>query len=138
MISEDYRKLLSCYADNKEHGFFEASILGRVLLKKSDRQILKIFKRMLEYGWLKRLWKSPFEVIDMYTLTPKGDKCFRSAQLSRLSREKHTEEARRHYELFNRETSGQYGVEGMSSDYITETTADLRRKHPELYRPIDE
>lgn len=138
MISDDQRKLLSLYADATEHSFFETAVLGRSLLRKGDRQILKIFKRLCEYGWLRRLWKSPFECTDFYILTPKGDNCFRAAQLSRINREKHGDEARRHYELFNRSTSGKYGVEGMGTDYITETTANLREKHPDLYRPIDE
>lgn len=138
MNSEDLRKLLSVYADNQSHSFFEAAVLGRSLLKKSDRLIFSIFKRMLEYGWLRREWKSSFEHTDFYRLTSKGDNCFRAMQLSRISREKHNSEAERHYQLFNREVAGKHGVAGLSQDYITETTANLRAKHPELYRPIDE
>lgn len=134
MINKDAHKLLALYADANPHSFFETAILGSVLLKTSQRKLEIIFKRhLLANGWVRRLWKSWSPRLDMYELTKKGDECFRAAQINLLSRGKEDVESVRHYQHFNRELTGKYGVEGMGKT-ITEKSANLRELYPHLYR----
>ena len=134
MVPWEALRLLGLFGDAQPHSFFETAVLGRVLLKKSDRAIEKIFKRhLLDNGWILRLYSSWSPRLDYYQLTPKGDACFRASQIERLKRGKHKEEDLRHYRLFNRETAGKYGAMGMGES-ITEAAAKLRETHPHLYK----
>jgi len=138
MVDAETHKLLAIFGDGQEHSFFEACMLGSVLLKKNNRQVWNIFKRrLLEYGLLKRVYKSWSPHLDFYKLSEKGDECFRAVQINRIQRGRHTDDVIRHFRHFNRKTTGKYGVEGMR-DSVSEASAGLREKYPDLYRPIYE
>ncbi len=133
MIDKNAHRLLALFGDSKPHSFFETLKLGCILLRMPERRLEKLFKRtLLENGWVSRLWQSYDPRLDFYTLTPKGDRCFRAAQIAIISRGKHSDAHLRHYQLFNREVGGKYGVEGMG-EAITEKSAGLREKYPHLY-----
>lgn len=134
MLDQDTRKMLTLFADNASHSFFETLLLGKVLLKMQDRKFEKRFKRtLLENGWVRRLWKSWDPRLDFYQLTSKGDECFRASQIETLNRGRYDSEAIRHYRHFDRSTTGKYGVGGFGKD-ITEKAANLREKFPHLYK----
>lgn len=134
MVPLDVLKLLGLFGDAQPHSFFETAVLGRVLLKKSDRAIEKVFKRyLLDNGWVRRCHNSWDPRLDNYQLTPKGDECFRAKKIEQLKRGKYKEEDLRHYRLFNRAISGKYGAMGMGEG-ITEAAARLRETHPHLYK----
>lgn len=133
MIDKDSHKLLALFGDKTPHSFFETAKLGSILLKMSERKLEKLFKRrLLDNGWVRRLWNSWDPRLDMYELTQKGDECFRAVQIARIARGKHTDEMIRHYKMFNRGVKGKYGAEGMGQA-ITEKVAGLRETHPYLY-----
>lgn len=133
MLNGDTHKLLVLFGDAKPHSFFETIVLSKILLKKSDRQIEKIFKRhLLENGWVRRLWKSYEPRLDFYELTPKGDAFFRAVQVWRITRGRHTEDTIRHFRHFDRSVKGKYGVEGLG-EHLSEAAAGLRERRPELY-----
>lgn len=134
MISHETYRLFSIFGDAKEHSFFEFLTLGRVLVKKNDRYLEKVFKQKLLFnGWIRRCHQNWSPRLDNYQLTSKGDEYFRSLQISKLQRGKHTDDQLRHFRLFNREKDGKYGVAGMG-DQITEKSAKLQETHPELYQ----
>lgn len=133
MIDYETHRLLAIFGDKTPHSFFETCKLGSVLLKMPERKLELLFKRrLLANGWVRRLWQSWSPRLDFYELTQKGDSCFRDEQISRLLRNKHTDDEVRHYRHFNRETHGKYGVEGLGKE-ITEKSAELRKRYPELY-----
>lgn len=134
MLDKDPHRLLVLFGDAKPHSFFETITLGRVLIKKNDRQVEKIFKRyLLENGWVGRCWDSWHPRLDNYQLTPKGDEFFRLVQIWRITRGRHTDDSVRHFRHFNRQAHGKYGVEGMGSN-LSEKLAGLHEKYPHLYR----
>lgn len=133
MVNSNVHKLLILFGDGKPHSFFEIVLLGRVLLKTTDRKLEKLFKRhLLENGWVRRCWKSYEPRLDFYEFTPKGDLLFREVQIWRITREGHTDDTIRHFRHFNRELNGKYGVEGLG-EHLSEAEAGLREKLPHLY-----
>ena len=135
MLNKQTHTLLALFADGIPHSFFETAKLGSIALKLPERKLEKLFKRtMLANCWVRRCWRSWNEQLDFYELTEKGDQCFRSSQIWRITRGKNNEEAVRHFKMFNRKVEGKYGVEGMG-EKISEEDAHLRETHPELYTP---
>ena len=133
MLDRDTHRLLALFGDAKPHSFFEIVNLGRVLLRKPDRKVEKLFKRaLLDNRWVRRCGKSWAEHLDLYELTSKGDEFFRYIQVWRITRGKHTEDQIRHFQKFNRQVNGKYGAMGMA-DNITEERAGLPSAYPELY-----
>lgn len=138
MVDAETHKLLAIFGDGNEHSFFEACNLGRILFKKNNRQVWNLFKRkLLEYGLLKRMYKSWSPHLDFYKLSEKGDECFRAVQINRIQRGRHTDDVIRHFRHFNRQKTGKYGIQGME-ERISEESASLREKYPDLYTPINE
>lgn len=133
MLDKNTHRLLALFGDAQAHSFFEIVTLGRVLLKISDRKVELLFKRaLLDNGWVKRCGKSWAEHLDFYQLTPKGDEFFRHIQVWRITRGRHTEDQIRHFQKFNRQSTGKYGAEGMGEN-LSEQTAGLKESHPHLY-----
>lgn len=125
MLDRDTLRILGLFGDAKEHHMFEVIKLGTILLKGTERETEKFFKKFLEYGWVNRQWKSYEPRTDYYTLTSKGDELFRKAQLARVARTgDDTDETRDHYRNFDRSSTGKYGVAGMGKA-ITERSAGL-------------
>jgi len=133
MLNKDTRRLLTLFGDSKPHSFFETCILGSILMKTNQRKLEVLFReRLLANGLVRRLWQSWSPRLDYYELTIKGDDCFRDMQIQLLRRVKHSDEQIRYYKNFNREVSGKFGAEGFSKE-ISEASAGLRQKYPELY-----
>lgn len=138
MLNANLKRLLTLFADAKPHSFFETCILGSIMLKTDQRKFEKLFKQhLLVNGLVRRMWNSWDPRLDLYSLTPKGDDCFRYIQLEALRRakrlnDKENDEVQRHYRYFNREIEGRFGVKGMSKE-ISEKSAGLREKYPYLY-----
>jgi hypothetical protein len=133
VLDINIHRLLALFGDAQEHSFFEIVTLGKILLKISDRRVEALFKKsLLDNGWVKRCGKSWAEHLDFYQLTPKGDEFFRHIQVWRITRGRHTEDQIRHFRKFNRQTKGEYGVEGMG-DNLTEQKAGLYESHSHLY-----
>jgi len=127
----EVRRMLSTFADGKEHSFFEMMKLVAILTKKKDRYIWKKFhKRLLENGWVQRQYKAYSPYIDFYKLTLKGDELFRSIQI-RIARLGKDNNAYRHFKYFNRDGKNKYGVN--VEDNVSEEDANLREKHSEYY-----
>jgi len=134
MYTETDRRMLALFADNVPHSYFETIQLGCTLLRISQRRFEGIFrKRLLFCRWVRRLYTANDPRLDMYQLTEKGDEYFRAIQISRLAQHSFSDEQIRHYKMFNRQSTGKYGAEGMADSTITEKSANLREKYPHLY-----
>ena len=133
MLDRDTYRLLSLFGDAAEHSFFNTVKMGCILLKVSERKLEKLFKeKLLASGWVRRCHKSWSPRLDYYQLTKKGDACFREVQVWRVTRSGHTDDTLNHFRNFDRSVDGKYGVAGMGKA-ISERSAGLREKHPELY-----
>jgi len=129
MKNEKYR-LVAIFADAKEHSCFEIINFGSILLKKSQKQVEKVFKRLLEYGWVQRSWKSSLFYTDWFRLTSKGDDAFRSFKIDLGNRGRLGDDFYKHYKYFDRESKdGKMGVKlkdnvtekKMNEDFFTPT-----------------
>ena len=130
MLDRDTHRLLALFGDAKEHSFYDTVKMGCILLKVPERKLEAIFKRkLLAHGWVRRCHKSWAPHLDMYQLTPKGDECFRAVQTWRITRSGHTDASLDHFRNFDRTPAGAH----KSSSSISEQSAGLREKYPELY-----
>ena len=121
MIDKMTYTLLALHGDGEPHSFFETSRLTSMRTREGDRLIWKVFKRkLLENGWIRRLYKSSFPHLDMYQLTDKGDDYFRHIQM-RLSVDS---DAAKHYKYYDRKRkAGRMGVDLTDAERITEEKA---------------
>jgi len=85
LLRDDQYKILSIFADKKEHEKWEVVGMGVYLTKIPQKKFWKKYiKRMLEYNWIKIIKRSEDQndVHDTFILTDKGDKLLREQAIS--------------------------------------------------------
>lgn len=65
------RILLKAFGDSRSHSYLEIIATGGFLFK-SQKVSEAAFKRLLEYGLVKREWKSPCPEKDSYIISRRG------------------------------------------------------------------
>lgn len=66
-----HRILLKAFGDLRSHTYLEVIATGGFLFK-SQKLSEQAFKRLLEYGLVKREWKSPILYSDSYIISQRG------------------------------------------------------------------
>jgi hypothetical protein len=135
MFKAEVYKMLSFFADNKEHRFAEIMNLSAFTFKykswRTSEQLMT--KSLLANGLVYRCWKEYSPQLDAYQLTSKGDACFRDYQIWRISCENDNSEAKRYFKYFNRETEGRFGVEGMDKKISELDAINHKAQYSEEY-----
>ena len=122
MIDRNTHRFLGLFADDREHHMLEIIKFGSILLKMPERKLETFFKRrVLDNGWVYRIWNAYDPRLDHYRLTKKGDKLFREVQISRLKRGgESNDKILEHFRKFDRTVYGKNGVSNLG-DFVGES-----------------
>ena len=82
-MENDRYLIMSTIADGQSHTYKEILWFYNRLVKKDEKNFEKAFKRMLEYNWIRREFKSGYYKIDSYQIANKGDRAFRDEAIRR-------------------------------------------------------
>lgn len=121
MIDRDCHRLLGLFGDAREHHMLEIIKFGSILLKKSERDVEKFFKRrLLANSWVYRVGNAYDPRLDHYKLTAKGDELFRLVQIQRIQRSGNAnDKTLEHFRKFDRTVHGKHGAHNLG-DFLTE------------------
>jgi len=92
-------QLLSFFGDGKEHTYTE-TFVGLVTLL--GKNAIPYLRRALEYGWLKRSFKSGVFADDKFSLSSRGDEYLRALAV----RYRESDYWKRFYKYFDRTKDG--------------------------------